>query len=88
MLDLIAALRSVQRNIERFGGDPNNVTVGGQSAAATAVHALCAMPAARGLLHRAIQHSSGHCAYARVDPHPGRALMAYSSIGLPDKVAC
>jgi para-nitrobenzyl esterase len=60
LLDVIAALRWIQRNIERFGGDPTNVTVGGQSAAAVAVHALCGMPAARGLFRRAIQHSSGH----------------------------
>jgi para-nitrobenzyl esterase len=60
LLDVVQALRWVQRNIERFGGDPGNVTLGGQSAAAVAVHALCGMPAARGLFQRAIQHSSGH----------------------------
>lgn len=52
--DQIAALEWVRENIERFGGDPGNVTVVGQSAGGMSVGALLAAPRARGLFHRAI----------------------------------
>jgi para-nitrobenzyl esterase len=57
LLDLVAALRWVRENIERFGGDPANVTVFGESAGAGAISALLAMPAADGLFRRAIAQS-------------------------------
>ena len=59
VLDQIAALRWVQRNIVAFGGDSNNVTVIGQSAGAQAVRVLLSCPAADGLYHRAILQSAG-----------------------------
>lgn len=58
MEDQIQALRWVQRNIAAFGGDPDNVTVMGESAGGAAVAALMTAPAARGLCHRAIMQSS------------------------------
>jgi para-nitrobenzyl esterase len=61
MLDQIAALKWVNDNISTFGGDPNNVTIFGESAGATAVVTLLAMPAAKGLFHRAIAQS--YCVY-------------------------
>ncbi|MET0830094.1 MAG: carboxylesterase family protein, partial [Microbacterium sp.] len=57
LLDQIAALEWVQRNIARFGGDPSNVTVFGQSAGAVSVMNLLAMPAARDLFARAVAQS-------------------------------
>ena len=57
LLDCIAALEWTRDNIEAFGGDPSNVTIFGESAGAAAVGTLLAMPAARGLFHRAILQS-------------------------------
>jgi para-nitrobenzyl esterase len=57
LLDQIAALHWVQRNIAAFGGDPDQVTLFGQSAGAMAVGTLLGMPAAAGLFHRAILQS-------------------------------
>ncbi len=55
--DQVAALEWVQRNIAAFGGDPNNVTIFGQSSGAAAVVTLMATPAAKGLFHAAIAES-------------------------------
>jgi para-nitrobenzyl esterase len=57
MLDAIAALQWVQRNIEAFGGDPANVTVFGESAGAIMTAALVGSPLAKGLFRRAISQS-------------------------------
>ncbi len=57
LLDQIAALRWVRENISAFGGDPDQVTVMGESAGAMSIGALLGMPAAQGLFRRAILQS-------------------------------
>jgi para-nitrobenzyl esterase len=57
MLDIVAALEWVRDNIENFGGNPQMVTIFGQSGGGGKVSTLMAMPAARGLFHRAIVES-------------------------------
>ena len=59
MMDAIAALQWVKKNISAFGGDPNNVTIAGESAGAIMVGALLGSPQAKGLYHRAIAESGG-----------------------------
>jgi len=60
MLDLVLALEWVRDNIGRFGGDPGNVTIFGQSGGGRKVSTLLAMPAARGLFHKAAVFSGSH----------------------------
>jgi len=57
MLDIVHALKWVRQNIEHFGGDPNTVTIFGQSGGGRKVGTLLAMPSAKGLFHRAIIES-------------------------------
>lgn len=60
LMDMIAALGWVKANVERFGGDPGNVTLFGQSAGSVAIALLQAAPRAKGLFHRAIGQSGGY----------------------------
>lgn len=65
LLDQIAALDWVQKNIAMFGGNPHNVTIAGQSAGAASVNDLIMSPMAKGLFHRAIaQSGAGMGVYA------------------------
>ena len=57
LLDQVAALEWVRANIESFGGDPDNVTIFGESAGASSVGSLLSMPQAKGLFHKAILES-------------------------------
>ena len=57
MMDAIAALQWIKRNISAFGGDPNNVTIAGESAGAIMVGALVGSPQAKGLFNRAVVES-------------------------------
>ena len=57
MLDIVLALQWVRDNIAEFGGDPGNVTIFGESGGGAKVSTLMAMPAAKGLFHKAIVES-------------------------------
>lgn len=57
LMDMVASLEWVQDNIEAFGGDPDNVTIFGQSAGAMAITSLMTSPLTEGLFHRAIGQS-------------------------------
>jgi len=63
--DQVAALRWVKENIAKFGGDPDNVTVVGQSAGAGSISALMTMPSAKGLFRRAILQSTPFGRFSR-----------------------
>lgn len=73
LMDMLASLRWVQRNIAAFGGDPGNVTVFGQSAGAMAIASLVASPEAKGLMHRAISQSG---AWMGLGPAPAMRTRA------------
>jgi len=88
LMDQQAALRWVQRNIERFGGDDDDVTIFGQSAGGLSVHSQLASPTARGLFDGAIAQSG---AYAESLPSLAeaetRGTTAANDLGCPDQSA-
>src|SRR5580704_586127 len=88
MLDAIAALQWVHDNIANFGGDPNNVTIFGQSGGAGKVSTLLAMPGAKGLFHRAIIQSGSNLKGVPADDatRSARALMAKLSVKTADEL--
>ena len=87
MLDQVAALGWVRDNIERFGGDPNNVTIWGIAGGARKVSTLLAMPSAKGLFHRAIVESGAQLRIHPTDLATEMALEFLSELGLrPNQV--
>lgn len=85
--DMVAALEWVQANISEFGGDPNNVTIFGQSGGGRKVISLLTVPAADGLFHKAIIQSSGYGFYNQELAQQVSAL-TLENLGLgPDQMA-
>jgi para-nitrobenzyl esterase len=74
LLDMIAGLKWIQKNISAFGGDPGKVTIFGESAGGIAVSMLCASPLAKGLFHGAIAQSGGSFGPPRPTTFPGENL--------------
>ena len=74
LLDMIAGLQWVRKNIGAFGGDPARVTIFGESAGGIAVSMLCASPLAKGLFHGAISQSGGSFGPPRLTTFPGENL--------------
>lgn len=74
ILDQIAGLQWVKNNIDKFGGDPNNVTIFGESAGGISVSMLCASPLAKGLFQRAISQSGGSFGPSRATTYPGENM--------------
>jgi len=70
LLDMVAALRWVKANISKFGGNPGNVTMFGESAGSWAVCMLMASPSAQGLFHKAIGESGGALSNGFLDYGP------------------
>ncbi len=73
MLDIVAALQWVRDNVSRFGGDPANVTVFGQSGGGAKVSTLMAMPSAKGLFHKVIVQSGSQLRLATADAAAAQA---------------
>ena len=73
ILDMIAGLQWVQKNISAFGGDPKKVTIQGESAGAAAVSILCASPLTKGLFRGAIAESGASFGPVRVDASFGES---------------
>jgi para-nitrobenzyl esterase len=74
LLDLIAGLQWVKANIAAFGGDPDKVTIFGESAGGIAVSMLSASPKAKGLFHGAISQSGGSFGPPRPTTYPGENM--------------
>jgi para-nitrobenzyl esterase len=82
MLDIVAALQWVRDNIAAFGGDPNTVTIFGQSGGGGKVGTLMAMPSAKGLFHRAIVESGSMLRAGTQEKSQALAELIVTELGL------
>jgi para-nitrobenzyl esterase len=82
ILDQVAALRWVRDNVAGFGGDPDNVTVFGESAGGCSVVTMLATPAAKGLFHKAIAQSASVAQVRTRDAAGERAALFLDDLGV------
>jgi para-nitrobenzyl esterase len=87
LLDQIAGLQWVRNNIAAFGGDPDNVTIFGESAGGISVAALASSPLAQGLFHRAISQSGGFLGLPGEGPLQSLAAAEQSGLEFAKSVA-
>ncbi|HEX3862908.1 MAG TPA: carboxylesterase family protein [Stellaceae bacterium] len=85
VLDLVAALEWVRDNIAAFGGNPGNVTIFGESGGGGKVSVLLAMPAARGLFHRAVIQSGATIRVSTRERGNALAEAVLKELGIPSK---
>jgi para-nitrobenzyl esterase len=88
LLDQVLALRFVQEHIRAFGGDPDNVTIWGESAGSYSVCSILGMPDATGLFHKAIGQSGGSSMTRRPDfaMRATELLYEYAGVGTLDEL--
>lgn len=87
MLDIVQSLEWIRDNIEQFGGDPDNVTVFGESGGGGKVTALMAMPAADGLFHKVIAESGSLLKAAPAEQRAEQAAGVLEKLGVGDDVS-
>jgi para-nitrobenzyl esterase len=87
MQDLVAALKWVNQNIENFGGDPERVTIDGQSGGGGKVSTLMGMPSAKGLFHRAIIQSGSYLKVAEGELSKTYGLTFAKALGVTSENA-
>jgi para-nitrobenzyl esterase len=85
MRDIVAALEWVRDNIAEFGGDPGNVTIFGESGGGAKVSVLLALPAAKGLFHKAVIQSGPAVQMATREDGTKTALQVLAELGLGNK---
>ena len=85
MLDIVQALKWVRAHISEFGGDPNTVTIFGQSGGGRKVETLLAMPSAKGLFHRAIIESGAAVTVVDRDVAVRNAEQLLTKLGVDKK---
>lgn len=78
LLDQIAGLKWIKKNIAQFGGDPDKITIFGESAGGISVSMLCASPLAKGLFSGAISQSGGSFGPTRPVTYPGENMKTLS----------
>lgn len=76
ILDQVAALKWIKKNIAAFGGNPDNVTIFGESAGGISVSMLAASPISKGLFHKAISQSGGSFGPTRTPNYPGENMIS------------